>query len=106
MVARRADEGHVRAATNRVRVMIDQTDVMKDLVAKVDKANVWGSTPLINAAHNAHAHVVHHLILNGGNCYVDVRITEDTAALVPLANGKADLLEALAGQGLRGGDGG
>jgi hypothetical protein len=105
----------------------------------------------------------HHLVLNGGDCYVDVRITEDNAgkfgtvsmggygacgkfegeavpdeliefafgpiktgagsadralqgddaarvrtmlaaALIPLANGKADLLEALADQGLRGGE--
>lgn len=29
----------------------------------VDKTNVWGSTPLINAAHNAHHSVVHFLIL-------------------------------------------
>ena len=31
----------------------------------VDQKNVWGSTPLINAAHNAHHAVVHFLILHG-----------------------------------------
>lgn len=31
----------------------------------VDQKNVWGSTPLINAAHNAHHAVVHFLILQG-----------------------------------------
>ena len=40
------------------------TELLCGAGANVDQRNVWGSTPLINAAHNAHAGVVHFLILH------------------------------------------
>jgi hypothetical protein len=44
--------------------------------ASVDMVNCWGSTPLINAAHNAQAAVVHLLILQGAQ--VSVRDKDGT----------------------------
>lgn len=43
----------------------------------VDKTNVWGSTPLINAAFNAHVDVVHFLILQ--EAQVSIRDKDGTA---------------------------
>ena len=40
------------------------TELLCGAGADVNHVNVWGSTPLINAAHNAHVTVVHFLILN------------------------------------------
>ena len=45
--------------------------------ASLDHANCWGSTALINAAHNAHAGVVKLLILNGAS--VAIRDKDGTA---------------------------
>ena len=53
------------------------TEVLCSSGASVDKANVWGSTALINAAHNAHAHVVQQLILN--DAQVSIRDKDGTA---------------------------
>ena len=53
------------------------TEVLCGAGADVNKLNVWGSTPLINAAHNAHAAVVHFLILNDAS--VGIRDKDGTA---------------------------
>ena len=53
------------------------TEVLCGAGADVNRTNVWGSTPLINAAHNAHASVVHFLILHEAN--VSVRDKDGTA---------------------------
>ena len=45
--------------------------------ADVNHKNVWGSTPLINAAFNAHAAVVRYLVLN--DAMVSVKDKDGTA---------------------------
>ena len=53
------------------------TEVLCAAGADVNHVNVWGSTPLINAAHNAHAEVVRFLILS--DAIVSTRDKDGTA---------------------------
>ena len=62
------------------------TEVLCAAGARIDQKNCWGSTPLINAAHNAQVDVVRHLILAGAQ--VSIRDKDGTAldsALLRLA---------------------